>query len=126
MQLALPARRPTTIGLTPLIDVVFILLVFFMLATRFIDLGQQPFSVAVTDPIATEQRWLRIEVRVDQRVELDGKLLALAALPAALEQASPAPVYISSDDQATLDQILAVTDLVRQAGLADIHLELLP
>ena len=30
-------RRPARIGLTPLIDVVFILLIFFMLASRFED-----------------------------------------------------------------------------------------
>ena len=32
-----PRRRRTSIGLTPLIDVVFILIVFFMLASSFFD-----------------------------------------------------------------------------------------
>lgn len=37
MQIEFPARRKHTIGLTPLIDVVFILLIFFMLATSLLD-----------------------------------------------------------------------------------------
>ena len=37
MHIETPARRRHTIGLTPLIDVVFILLIFFMLATSLQD-----------------------------------------------------------------------------------------
>lgn len=35
--LSRPARKRALIGLTPLIDVVFILLIFFMLASSFLD-----------------------------------------------------------------------------------------
>ena len=37
MRIDVPRRRPVGIRLTPLIDVVFILLVFFMLASSFMD-----------------------------------------------------------------------------------------
>ncbi len=37
MHIETPARRRHSIGLTPLIDVVFILLIFFMLATSLMD-----------------------------------------------------------------------------------------
>lgn len=37
MHIDIPSRRRAVIGLTPLIDVVFILLVFFMLASSFLD-----------------------------------------------------------------------------------------
>lgn len=47
MQLRSPPRR-TPIGLTPMIDVVFLLLVFFMLAARFANEG------AIAVPLATE------------------------------------------------------------------------
>lgn len=126
MQLDLPARRPASISLTPLIDVVFILLVFFMLATRFIDLGQQPLSVAVTDPATDNEHWHQIEVRADDSVVFADTSLNLTGLRAALQQAPAQPVYVTSEEQATLDQVLAVTDLLRQNGFADIHLELLP
>lgn len=49
MDAASPLRRPrrrASISLTPLIDVVFILLIFFMLATSFVDWRVIPLAAA--------------------------------------------------------------------------------
>ena len=39
-----PSKRKAVISLTPLIDVVFILLVFFMLSSSFLDWRHQPLG----------------------------------------------------------------------------------
>jgi biopolymer transport protein ExbD len=127
MRIEVPARKPVSISLTPLIDVVFILLVFFMLATRFMELGQQPLSVAVAGgPLEVEEEVLLIRVLGHQQVELNGRTLELAALLPALTGKLSGPVFVSSGDQASLQDVLQVTDVVQQAGFADVHLELLP
>ena len=46
MQLSSFKRRKSTIGLTPLIDVVFLLLIFFMLASTFLKFSAMPISGA--------------------------------------------------------------------------------
>lgn len=46
MQLSEWQRRKSTIGLTPLIDVVFLLLIFFMLASTFLKFTAVPVSGA--------------------------------------------------------------------------------
>lgn len=127
MRIDLPARKPASIGLTPLIDVVFILLVFFMVATRFIDLARQPLSVAV----ASEQRpvddsVLIIRVLDEQTVEMNGERLSLQEAAVRLGQTAPQPTYVDSAGNASLQAVLRVTDLLQRSGQTEVHLELLP
>ena len=127
MRIDLPARKPASIGLTPLIDVVFILLVFFMLATRFIDLARQPLSVAVageTRP-ATETVLL-IRVLNDNLIEINGQPMDLQQARRQLQDTPAQPVYVDSEGEASLQAVLRVTDMLQQTGQRDVHLELLP
>ena len=127
MRIDLPARKPTSIGLTPLIDVVFILLVFFMLATRFIDLARQPLSVAVTgEPRPANEKVLFIRVLDESLLELNGERLTLEQASVRLATQAPQPVYVDSDGEASLQAVLRVTDLLQASGQTEVHLELLP
>lgn len=127
MRIDLPARKPASIGLTPLIDVVFILLVFFMLATRFIDLARQPLSVAVTgEPRPANEQVLFIRVLDESLIELNGERLTLEQAAEQLAKQTPQPVYVDSDGEASLQAVLRVTDLLQASGQTEVHLELLP
>lgn len=127
MRIDLPARKPASIGLTPLIDVVFILLVFFMLATRFIDLARQPLSVAVTgEPRPADEQVLLIRVLDESLIELNGERLTLDQAAENLARQAPQPVYVDSDGEASLQAVLRVTDLLQASGQTKVHLELLP
>lgn len=127
MQIDMPARKTSVIGLTPLIDVVFILLVFFMLATRFIDLSHQPLTVAVgstmNDPAAPV---LRITVLGNNRVDIDGKRYRLDRAERHLQTLTTMPVYVISDNNASLQAVLDITDMLQRSGHHDVHLDLLP
>ena len=127
MRIDVPARKTTSISLTPLIDVVFILLVFFMLATRFIDLARQPLSVAV----ASEQRdasepVLVIHVIDAHTLTLNDETLTLEQARQRLASQPPQPVYVDSEGSASLQAVLHVTDLLQASGYREVHLELLP
>ncbi|MDZ7828898.1 MAG: biopolymer transporter ExbD [Halofilum sp. (in: g-proteobacteria)] len=81
MRIEVPRRRPAGIRLTPLIDVVFILLVFFMLASSFMDwrafeLGLPPADAA-PDPASNP---IVVQVTADGRLELDGAPVAAEQL----------------------------------------------
>ena len=122
-----PERHRTPfISLTPLIDVVFILLVFFMLATRFGQFYDLPVNVQPADSINTpDDKWLVIEVEADGDLNLNGVSFTPDAVADRLDtQKSKVWVTVSAD--ATLQQALAAVDAIKAAGVKDVQLELLP
>lgn len=122
-----PERHRTPfISLTPLIDVVFILLVFFMLATRFGQFYDLPVNVQPADSInKPDDKWLVIEVEADGDLNLNGVSFTPDAVADRLDtQKNKVWVTVSAD--ATLQQALAAVDAIKAAGVQDVQLELLP
>ena len=88
-------RESVDIGLAPLIDVVFILLLFFVVTTTFtretqlrVDL---PEAASGTPPEASEVKQLEVLIDVDGNYTLNGKPLVkhdLDTLMAALDKES--------------------------------------
>ena len=90
MRLAPAARRRRGLNLTPMIDVVFLLLVFFMLVSRFGQLDGVPLALAG----GAAPGWSGAPRLVDVRPEglsLNGTALDEAALIADLRRLMPAP-----------------------------------
>ncbi len=121
---AAPARR---IGLTPLIDVVFILLVFFMLAADLQQWRVIGVEAAATHPggggPATA---VSVRVRAGCGLDLDGTAVGpdrLAARLEALARREPPPaVTIRSEAGVPLQCLVTVLDRVRSAGLPHVSL----
>lgn len=119
-------HRAPLISLTPLIDVVFILLIFFMLATRFGDWRDLPMDVTPRgEAMASDEKLYQLEVVDGEYVELDGQRHGIDELVELLQPLRGERLRISGQDDATLQQLLRVTDKVRAAGFADAQLELL-
>ena len=75
-----PRVRPT-IGLTPLIDVVFLLLIFFMLASTFLKFSGTPVSGAGSGGTITPVRELAlIQVRADNQLTVNGRPVQMETL----------------------------------------------
>ena len=86
MQLDLPPVKRKRIGLTPLIDVVFLLLLFFMLASsfeRFAEIELQAARAGAADPLAARPVFIRLHA--DGRLDVDATDTALTALQANLD-----------------------------------------
>ena len=119
-------RDSPEINLTPLIDVVFLLLIFFMVSTTF----ERRSELSVELPEASAPASIRddavIDVVIDAGggVHVEGSPLA-DPLPGSLRRAlanaargldSP-PVVISADAQTPHQSVVTVMDAARQAGL---------
>src|SRR5699024_11044881 len=113
-------------SLTPLIDVVFILLVFFMLATRFGEWKDLPVNVLPAEESADRQdkNWLTLTVTSDGRVAIGEHSYAIDELSA--HQGGGKTVLITGEPEAPLQAALATLDAVRAAGIEDVQLELIP
>lgn len=115
-----PGRRPS---LTPMIDVVFLLLVFFMLASRFGADAVLPLPLAggggqYTGPprlVDIDPASIRLNGVPVSTVDLTAQLTTMMQSPAD-------PVIIRGADGATLQRIITVTDALRGAGFTTLVL----
>jgi biopolymer transport protein ExbD len=120
-------KRPTlSIDMAPLIDVVFLLLIFFMLTSNFV-----PPSVPLTLPKASSgalSEALKVVVSLDQtgQISIAEKTVADAefetALRAALEQNSTTAVHFRGDTSVDYGVFLKLISRARSAGANQFHL----
>jgi biopolymer transport protein ExbD len=125
MKLKHGVRESPDINLTPLIDVVFLLLIFFMVSTTF----NRESELSVELPEATaepdEKQPDSIEVAIDaqgryyvngrQLVNTQVKSIKQALAQVAGEREAP-PIVISADAQSPHQSVIAVMDAARQLG----------
>jgi biopolymer transport protein ExbD len=121
-------RRRSPIGLTPLIDVVFILLLFFMLAsslTRLQAVALQSRSAGGEAGAALPA--LLVRVHSDGELDLNGEPLAAgelrAALSSRLTQRPDLSVIVQPADRVNLQALLQVFDQLAEAGVPLLRLQ---
>ncbi|SIS77907.1 ExbD/TolR family protein [Paracoccus saliphilus] len=114
-----PRRHPRRMSLTPMIDVVFLLLIFFMLASRF---GTDAVLPIAGGSEGSGSEWQGAPRLVDigpDSIALNGLDTTEADLPEALAALMPeegAAVILRSREQADLQRLVAVMDGLRAAG----------
>jgi len=122
------AADEPVLNLTSLIDVVFLLLVFFMVTTTFLKPEQEieidlPTAESGT-PLEVEPDELVIHVTKDGHYALAGAEITRDALEQALERAArrdPETAVIIRGDRATRhESIVAVMDACGRAGLSNL------
>lgn len=131
MKFARRARHEVEINLTPLIDVVFLLLIFFMVSTTFtkethlsIDLPE-----ATGEPAPTPEQQINIAVTRSGEYSVNDEPLVkddLATLKTAIEQISEGdtsmPMVITADARAPHQSVVTAMDAAGQLGF--VHLSI--
>ncbi len=126
-------RENVEINLASLLDVVFILLLFFVVTTTFtretqlqIDL---PEAASATPPQPSERKPLEVQIAADGSYALNGQPLArsdLATLSSALQQASAGdsslPLVISADAQTPHQAVITAMDAAGKLGFAHLRI----
>ncbi len=132
MRFRRPARRDDEERILPLINVVFLLLAFFMVAGRL----DTPEPLAITPPRSTSEMPAEsgaIVVRIDPRgrMTLDRAPIQPGDLAAALADRSaqvdaPLTVQLEADAATEASGIVAVLEELREAGLERLTLVTVP
>jgi len=119
-------REEVSVNLTPLIDVVFLLLIFFMVTTTFRDESEIEIDLPQASEQPVEQTAEAIEVVIDRdgKYYVDKKLVIntqLDTLKRALREVKGnrdnPPVIISADAMAPHQSVVTAMDAARQLGL---------
>ena len=113
---------PPTIHLTALIDIVFLLLVFFLLASNFIE--QQPVAIVVPEvEHETKGELSNIVVSIDKNADIyfngdkvDSLQLLRAGLENEIRKRDKATVVIQADRRVVYDTVVQVIDAAKLAG----------
>lgn len=112
-------RRPS---LTPMIDVVFLLLVFFMLAARFgVDL-QLPLQLGAGPATAWQGPPRLVEIR-PEGLRLNGQPIApneLAQALALLMETESETIVLRATDSVPVQQVVTVLESLAASGLTNV------
>jgi biopolymer transport protein ExbD len=112
----------TKIDLSSMIDCVFILLIFFIVTTVFVE--ETGVQVAKPDAAANpsaivDQTNVRIEITADGKITLDDREIALADVTALVKaglENPETPVVIRAHEKARHGTFVAVWDAARRGG----------
>jgi biopolymer transport protein ExbD len=112
------------LSLTPLIDIVFILLLFFMVATSFSRHGAVPIALAGTGGAGavSERPMITVTVHDETRASVDGVPAPIDALTEAVNERIAEPgetlVLVRAAPDASMQALLSAIEAARRA---DIH-----
>jgi biopolymer transport protein ExbD len=121
-----PSPSLRRISLTPLIDIVFILLLFFILESNFLRFGEMGFNMARQEQAGTSVlRAIEVQVFEDGRIWLDGHTLDTAKLNSYLEGKAydtRTPVFVHAHDDLPVQLLVRVVDVLQRHALSNLQI----
>jgi biopolymer transport protein ExbD len=125
MLLSLPASNRKKISLTPLIDVVFILLLFFMLSSQFTQWQQLTLSSPSTAKNqADEYTVIRLNTN-DGLVEINHREYrfdGMAAIQAYLQENTTDQVVVVTKPSIVTQTVVTLIDDLKSAGISHVSM----
>jgi biopolymer transport protein ExbD len=123
-------EEDTNINLTPLIDVVFLLLIFFMVSTTFDTTSQLKINLPEASQEQTSVPPQKLNLLIDAKGNfyINSRELTnnrSATLKAALERVmagNKLPIVIQSDADSPVQSLVTAMDVVGQLGLSQISI----
>ncbi|MCD6526789.1 MAG: biopolymer transporter ExbD [Desulfuromonas sp.] len=117
-------REDIRVELTPMIDVVFLLLIFFMISTTFVESS----GIDINLPTATNQKIdkqpheVKVYLEKSGLIHLNDRLVSLDDLQTHLasygRRASSTTFVLLADEQAKHGRVVNLMDIAQRAGFA--------
>ena len=124
MRLQMPLKRRPAINVTSLIDVLFLLLTFFLVTTQFIDqsaLKVELPAMAHAEKTHHAKRYI-LNISADGQMALDGQIVDQPTLRELLKQHvtdidESGGLILRADRQLPYGDVMSILDLVRGVGI---------
>ena len=114
------------LGITPLIDIVFLLLIFFMLTSHFHAASGVPIRLPKVTQNAYDGKKQEIILAIDKtgRVYIKGKQIELGALGPRLkdlvEKDGLTKLVLQADEEVHHGRVVQIMDLAKSSGISSI------
>lgn len=125
------SKRPLTaqaeIQMTPLIDMVFILLIFFVVTTSFVsETGLEIQRPQSSSSQVLPRENIPVAISADGRITVDGQRVGVLSIRPFLEKRlriQPGlAVVLVADKTVSVDRVVRVMDEIRAAGTSEVAL----
>ncbi len=122
-------RKMPSITVVSLIDILAILLIFFIVTTTFRDQLPQlqinlPESKSATTPSSEPKKAVLLQIKGADMITLDGKPVTAPGLAAAIkdvQKANPGcSITMQADKEAPFGTVVSVLDALQEAGIKNI------
>lgn len=116
-----------SINLTPLIDMVFILLIFFIVTASFVkETGVEVNRPSAKTAVSKEQSSIFIAVRANGEIWVDGRPIDIRTVRATIQRLRienpTSSVVIVADKDSKTGLVIEVMDQVRLAGVSNVSI----
>ena len=125
------SEEDSTVNLTPLIDVVFLLLIFFMVSTTFDTTSELKIELPQASAQHKDKTPEKVTVMIDpkgfyyingKRLKNKSANLLLLELHRLVGKNKATPVVIQSDASSPVQSMVTALDVVGQAGLTSLSI----
>jgi biopolymer transport protein ExbD len=120
-----------TIDLTPMLDVVFIMLIFFIVTASFVkESGIQVIKPSAVTAQKVDNAKILVAISSNQEFWIDKQRVDKRAVKARIERLlaenPKGAVVVQADNGANAESVAHVLDMARDAGVADVSLSTEP
>tara|TARA_Y100001970_G_scaffold33236_1_gene41255 strand:+ start:8072 stop:8479 length:408 start_codon:yes stop_codon:yes gene_type:complete len=121
-------KNLTNIELAPLIDIVFILLIFFAVSSSLISNNQSiPLDLPTASSSETNAPDIIISVKKNRDIYIDSQKISFAQIPPliiqAMSQNPTTQIIINADKKLDYGFIISLLDKIRLSGCSNIALQ---
>lgn len=115
------------INLTPMLDIVFIMLIFFIVTTSFVKESGVDISRPTAETAERQERGnILVAIRPNGEIWIDGRAVDIRAVRASIErlraETPEGEVIIQGDRKAQIGLLVRVMDQIRQAGVTNVSI----
>lgn len=126
MQIVQAVRRKNIISLTPLIDVVFILLIFFMLATSFSRFGSYEIHASESSDTSSGDSEKSVHIVLDKTgvISMDSRVYSLSELRQRLQVIGQdnigTTVTIKPATEVPIQEVVYILDILAELEMTNV------
>jgi biopolymer transport protein ExbD len=121
MQFGRPPKEAPSINIAPLVDVIFLLVIFFAVSTTFLDNAGLRLELPTSSSTAPQEpKEITVLLAADGSLSFEGEVVTREQLAARLEQALRQTerkiVVLRADTGSSHGEVVRIMDLIRSAG----------
>ncbi|MCB1137170.1 MAG: biopolymer transporter ExbD [Leptospiraceae bacterium] len=123
-------QKSSVMDIAPMVDLVFLLLVFFMIGSRFAQPSMEMQLPEASTGNISQSNSIVISVNRERNISLNGRFFTMEelsrGLKAAMQENSNSEVILRLDGRIPYEYFVRIMDRCREAGATNLRLEYEP